>query len=291
MLAYDIKEILTIVPEALPMVKKANLEADFPVDSKDSAVASYLRMQYMMKVAHKTVPYDAIELLEKAAGLYGFAEEVKPLVAKMEAYEQHVKVASMTKVEEDLRYKELEIEGNLTGFTDLEKVASEAQSLYDSYEVQSDIVKLYACDAYLNKEAALGALAARYQATEDANFMKVASVLRKIDSDSLSIEELRLLCNTVTHLDKQAQISTKGFNFFKEALIKKAAMVSVCKVHLAGVDVPYENIEKLGKDRIAQILGKDVADELTGDPRHNKQVLETLPLDLQQMLSKFARPV
>lgn len=294
MLAYKIKEILTLVPDVEPFIKKASIEEEFPIDSKDSTLASWLAIKYMQKVAHEIVDYSEMEKVEKAAQLWNIPSEFWKYEALMEGAGQLRKEASLQNPEQDLMYKQAHFEGQLSGFVDLEKVASEAQELYDQYgdAIKSDTIKRYAGIGYLNKEAALSGLVARYKASGDDRFIKVASALRNTEVETLCTEDIRKLCNTVTSLDKQAQISARGFNFFDETVIvKEAELASVCSVRLANVEVPYEKISKLGKDRISQTVGKDVADELTCNAYHDKQVLETLPLDLQEILVRMTKAV
>lgn len=293
MLAHNIKQILEIAPEAMELVKQANLEEEFPTNNKDSVVASALRIEYLTKVAHKAVDYEVMGKVAKAVDLYGIGDDIGPLIERIGKAAEFEKVASMTRPEEDLRYAEVSFEGSLTGIVDLEKAASVAQDLYENYgeEIQSDIVKTFAGKDYLNKEAALGALVARYQASKNPTFVKIASALRDTDEYSLSTEDKVKLGNTITALDKQAHLDVSGFNFWKEAFVKEAALSTVCTVQLAGIQYPYEKIQKLGKDRIASAIGKDVAGELTGNPAHDKQVLETLPLDLKEILSRMLKAV
>lgn len=289
MLAHKIKDILTIVPEAMDMVKQASLEQDYPTDSRDSTIASYLAMHYMMKVAHKPVDYDAIFKVEKAASLYNIEKEVKPLLEKMDNHVVLEKSASTV----DLGALQARFEGDLTGFSDLEKCASEAQEMYATYgeDLTSDIIKTFAGKDILNKEAALGALVARYEISKDAKFIKLASILRNVDELNLTDGEKVKLGNTVTALDKQANLQVKGFNFWKEAFVKEAAFNTICEVRLSNIPYPYEKIQKLGKARISQAIGQDVANELTGNAAHDKQVLETLPLDLQEILSRMLKAI
>jgi hypothetical protein len=287
MLAYDIKNILTLAPEALDMVKQANLEEDFPTDSRSSTIASVLRIDYMTKVAGKAPDYDAIMRVEKAAALYGVEEEIKPLREKISAKTGFCKQASAF----DLSETEAILEMKLGESTDFEKVASEAEDLVKTHgdAVTSELVRTYAGHAILVKEAALGALAARYQATQNPEFIKVASVLRKHDTTCFTPDEVRTVCRTVTRLDKEAGLQVKGFNFYKEALAKESAAPSVIAVNLAGQSLPYEQIQRLGKGRMSSVLGKDVADAMTDDIVANKHMLETLPLDLQRILLSIAK--
>ena len=69
MLAHDLKNILTLVPSAMEHIKQASIEADYPVESPDSTIASGLRINYQIKVAHRPVDLETINLVKKAANL------------------------------------------------------------------------------------------------------------------------------------------------------------------------------------------------------------------------------
>lgn len=287
MLAHNIKAILTLVPEARSMTKQASLEEDFPYDSKDSVCASYLRVHYLEKVAEKQVDRAVSAKITKAAELHGVKAELDKYLDRFNTFE---KKASETEAKYGRTLKDIEagFEGELGGFSFLgiEKTASVARSIYDTYgdEVQSEEVRRYAGRAYLNKEAAVMALANRYHASKDGSFVKVARIVadsvRESDFDAVS-----QLCKTVTELDKKAGLDVIGFNFYKEALItKKAAFESALTINLDGKPVPYESIRKFGKERIASTLGADIAAAMTDDASQDKAVLESLPLDMQKLL-------
>lgn len=193
--------------------------------------------------------------------------------------------------------KEIEagFEGDLGGFgfLNLEKTASTAREIYEQYkeEVRSEEVLRYAGRAYLNKEAAVKALANRYHATKEPAFVKVARIVADSVQES-DFDSIGQVCKTVLELDKKAGLDILGFNFYKEALMtKKADYVGSMSINLAGTPVSWEKIQKFGKDRIASTLGKDIADELSGDPSHDKAVLESLPLDLQKMMLALTKGI
>ena len=194
-----------------------------------------------------------------------------------------------------VKQAEANFEGNLSGFgfLGIEKIASAAKDMFDRYgdAVTSDQVKRYAGRAYLNKEAAVLSLANRYHASKDTDFVKIAQMVvnsvRENDFDNIG-----RICETVTSLDKKAGLDIIGFNFYKEALLtKQSELASSLKVNLAGTSVPWESIQKFGKERIASTMGKDIADGLTGDPANDKAVLESLPIDLQKMLASLVKGV
>lgn len=283
MLAHDVKKILDLVPEALPLIKQANLEEDFPLGSKSDCIASALRMEYLVKVANEAVDLDLYERVHKAVKLYGVGEDVYGLVEKMAC--SMVKEASE---ETSLLEKQASLESEASSSLDIEKVASEARSLYDAYgeEITSSMLLKYAGVGVLDKQAAVEGLEARYYDTGNEAFVKIASCLKDIDTDKLTREQIVKIASTVTQLDQVAHLEHLGYNFYREAIVKQASYGYT--ITLAGKKVPYEFLEKFGKARLAQVIGKDVADALTGNPVEDKQIIETLPLDLQRILASYA---
>lgn len=287
MLAYSLKKVLSVVPEALDLVKKADIEEEFPVNNKDSAIGSYLAVNYLMKVAHQRVGYDILTRVTSAVEYFGAKKDVEPLIEKISSYAlaQDKKQLEIPE-KEALAYLQAEFEGNLTGFMDIEKVAEQAQFLYDTYKdkITSDEVKRYACEGYLNKEAAVGSLIARYEASKNESFLKAA---RLIQDNDVKPENLRKVARLITLMDRDSEISARGFNFYKECITKEAGV----RIKIAGSSVPYENIVKFGNDRIGHVLGKDVAEGLGKSAMEDKQVLESLPYDLQKILYSFVKVV
>lgn len=294
MLAHNLKAILTLVPEARSMVKQANLEEDFPYDSKDSVCASYLRLHYLTKVAERPVDPVIEAKIAKAASLHGVKEELDAYLPRFNTFE---KKAAETEAKYGITLKEIEagFEGDLSGFgfLGIEKTAEVASKIYEKFgeQVKSAEVLRYAGKAYLNKEAAVIALANRYSKTKEPAFVKLARVvvdsIKENDFDSVG-----QLCKAVTGLDKQAGLDILGFNFYKEALFeKKADYVGSMTVSLAGTPVAWEKIQKFGKERISNTLGADIASALTGEPSNDKAVLESLPLDLQKMLLSLTKGI
>lgn len=293
MLAHNIKAILTLVPEATSMVKKANLEEDFPLDSKDSACASYLRVNYLTKVAERKLDSDLVAKIEKAAELYGVKDEVEQYLPRFNTFE---KKASETQSQYGLSIKDIEagFEGDLAGFgfLGIEKAASEAKSIVEKFgdQVKSAEVLRYAGKAYLNKEAAVKTLANRFYASKEQEFVKLARAASEMKEDDF--EAISNLCATVTGFDKKAGLDIIGFNFYREALLTKEAQLgSVMSVNLAGTSVPWESIQKFGKDRIASTVGSDVASAMTGSPVQDKAMLESLPRDVQLMIASLVKGV
>jgi hypothetical protein len=292
MLAHNLKGILALIPEAMGLVKKANLEEDFPLDSADSASASYLRAHYLEKVAGKRIDADQMALVTKAANLYGVKEE---LDAYLHRFNMTEKKASQQNKPIPVKVAEANFEGNLSGFgfLSIEKTAEEASSLYNTYgsEITSADILKYSGHAYMNKEAAVQSLGNRFYASKNSEFVKMARDLVTNVQDN-DFEAIKSFCDKVTFLDKKAGLDIIGFNFYKEALLaKKAEYEKVATVTLAGAEIPYNKVMAFGKDGIASTLGKDIADDMTDCPVHNKAVLESLPRDLQLMLKSILKSV
>jgi hypothetical protein len=287
MLAYTLKEILELVPEATSFVKQASVELDMPLDNKDSCIATALQLKYHEKVAYKPVDVFAIEKVAKAVELYGVGNEVKTLADKMikaaaARDQEKVRVAS-----DDYFVKQAYFEGELTGMNSSAALSKQASSLYDEAKTKglepSEAVVRYSGHGYMDKTAAVKALANRFYETQNPSFVKIATAIHKI-SGELKPETIRDICDTISGMDKEAGLSTKGFNFYNETiLVKEAAIVSALNVKLCGKTVPFEKIAKLGKGRFSAYLGEDIGREYDQGPLHFKNTLEALPMDLQKV--------
>ena len=297
MLAHDIKQILSLLPEAQSLVKKADLVQDYPLDNVDGCIASNLRYAYRVKVAHKTVDPDLAPTLEKAAKLYGVTETVQEFAQKLDMISQQ----ALTKIAEavfdvPLEQAQANFEGNLTGFHDVQDLVKQAEALSSTYgdKITSEEVKRYSGNCYFDKEAAVASLVARANFTGRPVFSKFAEIIDKgIDgSEQVSSSEIRSICSKITELDKSAGLDKRGFNIYKEALFtKEARLKSALLVKVAGKKVPYESIMKLGSHRIGSILGDDVGKSITGNPYQDKAVIESLPLDSQRVLAGVLKGV
>jgi hypothetical protein len=294
MLAHSIKHILELVPEALPLIKSASVDQDYPLDNRGSAIASALELKYHEVVDHKSIDPFSIEKVARAVDLYGATDEVKDLTTKLiKAAQANVAANAESKTDVYLS-KQAGFEGDLTGLRDLPALAQTASELYKQASelniTPSETVKRYAGQGYLDKKASVESLAARYQASKNVNFVKIASALYRMDESTMKPETVFDVCKTVAEMDKEAGLSALGFDFFREAVIVKTA-ASAMTINLCGKPYPYESLARLGKDRIAQFIGKDVADEFDAGPQNAKAVIETLPADLQQILVNLLKNV
>lgn len=283
-----------MVPELKEHIKEANFEEDFPLDNKDGAIASYLRCAYLTKVAGKILAPEKMDLVKKAVHLYGVANTAKALEESLLNSIQLKKEASVAKaLSHDAPTALANLEGQATGSPDLEKLAEAAEAIFEQFPDQaakSEVARTYACKGYFHKEAAVASLNARTRATGNPIFEKVAEIVDRSMGEGVNEKDVRQVCKFVTALDKKAGLTLKGFNFYKEAqLLKQAAVRSVLMLKLAGKKVPYESVQRFGMERIASVLGDDVAKGMNGDPVHDKYVLESLPLDSQRVLANVIR--
>jgi hypothetical protein len=155
-------------------------------------------------------------------------------------------------------------------------------------EPSEDLI-LYSGHGYFSKEAAVKSLSVRFDATKNQDFVKLAQA---ISGAALCPELIRNVASTIEGMDKSAGLHFKGHNFHKEAIFtKEAAFKGSINVKLNGKQVPYETIERVGRQNIAQYIGEDIAKEMDAGPMNFKTVLETLPMDLQKVLVSLTKNV
>lgn len=295
MLAHSLKQILELVPEALPLVKQASIEQEMPLDSKDSAIATALHVKYMEKIAHKPIDVFALEKVAKAVHVYGIGEQVAELTETMVKAAHAKSIAEQNGTSENYFLKVAAFEGDL-GNLSVEERSTTAKALYKEAKERnvepSEAVTLYSGHGFLSKEAAVKALAVRFHATKNSDFVKIASSIGRTPDAYLTDDVLTDLSDTVSKMDQIHGLHFKGHNFYKEAFfVKEAAFKSALNVRIAGKDVPYESLERLGREKIATYIGADVAKEMDGGPQNFKAVVETLPLDMQRVLGNLVKNV
>lgn len=295
MLAYTLKEILELCPEASSFVKQASVEQDMPLDSKDSCIATALTLKYHEKVAYKAIDVFAIEKVAKAVDAYGVKDEVEALTQRMVKAAAERTATAAAIATDDYLTKQAFFEGELSGMRVNGTLSKQASELYDEAKEKgiepSDAVIRYSGHGYMDKEAAVKALANRFYETKNANFVKIASALHKIPGQ-IRPETVRDICDTISEMDKQAGLVTKGYNFYNETIFtKEAALRSALNVKLCNQNVPFEKIAKLGKDHFSSYMGADIGAEFDRGPAHFKQVLETLPMDLQKVALQLTKNV
>lgn len=281
MTIHAFREVRTLLPE---MTKTASeVSEGFPVNNRANALMSYLKTEYMLKVANQKVDYDDLVSVHKAVGLFKIAAEAQELSDRMLS---RTPTAQMTKQaatgQGGVDWAQSLIEHQRHGFPDLEKVAEASERLVDAHgdEVTSPVVRLYAGAEVFVKSAALVALEGRHRRFPQIGFDKIASALAS--RDTLTPEEIRGTCRGVVYLDKQCGLASEGWDFYADSFITKKAFVSALTVKVAGKDIPVESILRLP---VGQILGDDVAKEMGSDPETVKAVIEALPRDQQQLLA------
>lgn len=294
MIAYTLKHVLELVPQAVPLIKQAHVDEDYPLSNKDSCVASALCLNYHVNVDRQSVDPDRMEKIAQAVKLYQVEDLVGDLTGKM-LNSLLVKQASARRPAEYM-LKQAHFEGNLSGFMDPSEQSDEAVELFkeatDLNVSPSDEVKRYSGNCFMRKEAAVKGLAVRYHKTQDVGYVKLASAIGKVNETTLKPETIVDICKTVAEMDKRAGLEDKGFNFFKEALvIEKAAALAGMTVKLKGYDVPMDTITSLGKTRLAEYMGHELIREMDEGELNFKAALEALPIDSQQLLLRMTKCV
>lgn len=295
MLAHSLKHILEYVPEALPLIKKANLEEEFPTNNIEGAIASALHMKFLEKIAHTSFDVFARDRVEAAVQMYGVKDQVEALGNLMVKAAQAKQLADYENSDENYLLKVSSFEGTL-GDTPVDLRSGVATSLYKEAKERnlepSDLVTLYSGNGYLSKEAAVKSLANRFHTTKNDMFVKLAHSINTAPDHALTPEILVTIADSISTMDKQAGLNFKGHNFYKEAFfVKEAAFKGSLSVTLAGKQIPYESIERVGKSNISQYIGADIAKEMDSGALNFKSVVETLPLDLQRVLLNLTKNV
>lgn len=288
MLAYTLKEILDLVPEALPLVKEAQINQDMPLGNRDSCIATALQIKYNEHVSYKPIDVFSLDKVAAAIKAYGVQDVVSDLTDKLIKAAAERRISLGRNLKDEYLQKEAAFQGEGSGFNDPIRLAKQATSLFKEASTlgttPSEMVTRYSGNAMLDKEAAISALASRFHATKNADFVKIASALNRLDTFNVKPETVQDICYTISEMDKEAGLSALGFDFYKEALISKEAAAFAVSVMLGNRRVPYEKIARVGRDRISQYVGEDVAKEMDRGPMHTKQSFEALPLALQKLV-------
>ena len=297
MLTYSIKPLLNLIPEAAELIKQASINEDLPYDSKDSVLASALAIEYEKRLGSRTLPFDSLEKIAVAVDLYDLRDTVNQLSDLMVSRSNQAYMRGIYGEKEKFLQKQAEFESTIHTSSDTVGLHTYATDLIKEAidknltENLTGLTELYSThNMCLDKSACLQALSARYSASQEPAFLKVAESVSAIPIESFKGSVLQSLIGGIAELDKMAHLDTKGFDPFREMLKKSAQLPSMLTIRLDNKDVPYEDIEKLGKDKISTYLGKDIADAMT-DPETTKHVLETLPLDLQKLCTNLLKNI
>lgn len=279
---HDIRHLLGLVPEVLPLVKEARLvEGAFPIDTPADTVLSALRLEHMLKVAHVPVDRDVYDRVSTAAALYGLSEQIKQAAESMlNAAQGFHKVAS---VQDQIADSEFAIENALASFMpNTSAIIKAAEHLVDNYGdmVKSAAVRRLGGGDEFDPVLAIAHIACRERETPGRGYGEIALAMTK--KASFDQDEVRQICSTIREMDEVSGLNRRGFDIYGEAFITKAAAASALQVKVAGRNVPVESLMRLPIDRL---LGDDVAQACAGGPQEFKAVVESLPLEQQQLLA------
>lgn len=290
MISYTIKQILTLVPEAFPLLKQAQYEEDYPLNNKSSAIASALRVSYERDILGKSVDIDTMEKVAMAVDVYGLEDVVKSLSKEMvsEHRGRMEKSASVADAPTTYMEKQAQMEAGLAGYKDIQGLVKQAEVLREEARAldqePADYVLRYSCDAWMDKEAAINGLHARYALTKNDMFVKLAAALGMEEAIVPSGPLVKNFCETITGMDKLAGLDWKGFDIYKECLLTKTAAARAVKVRVGKQEYPIERIMRIPKHHLTNYLGADVASSLS-DPHTAKAVIESLPADMHSVLN------
>ena len=295
MIGYTLKHVLELVPEVLPLVKQAHIEQDYPVIGKDNCLASAMVIEYK-KLNNEIVDYDALTKVAEAVTMYGLEDTIFTLTNKMKSRGQAgmLKQASVETTETWLT-KQAGWEGNFSGFPNIKDLSEQAEIMFEkaasvgAESMVGEKVKLYAGQGYLVKEAVLNSLGARFATTKNDVFVKLASAVGRESELISSPRTIKSLCSVVTRLDSENNLFSQGFDFYKEAMISKEAGFTKCMVKVSGKDYPLEKILSIPDSYLDSYMDKGFAKELKNDPNSAKYLVESLPVDSQQILSSILK--
>lgn len=300
LLAYSISNITDLIPESIEFIKKASIDEEFPIDNKDSALASGLQMEYLLKIAHRPVDPYVFDKVQNAIDLYGIRDNFEKLAKDMTRRSvsrlfEETPSTLCKKARDHFDYVSSRM------YKDIDQVVDAAEAFEKSAALAGEelpqLAKRYAGQMRLDKSASLKALNSRIAALDimsksAEDYSKLRDTLETMNHTyGLDVPLVRDICKTVTEMDKQAGLSNLGFDFYKEALVDDSMIKEALYVKLANNDVPYEKLEKVGYDNFSHYIGKDVADEMKNGPVAFKTVMETLPLDLQKLAYNLTKNV
>lgn len=294
MISYSIKQILTLVPEAFPLVKQANLEEDYPLSNKSDAIASALRISYETNILGTTVDADIMEKVAMAVDVYNLEEVVTTVTKEMlrEHGGRMEKSASTTQAPQAFLEKQAQMEAGLCGYKNIPSLVKQAEQLREEAlalgQEPAEHVLRYSCDAWMDKEAAINGLHSRYALTKDDMFVKLAAALGMEETLVPSGPLVKNFCETITGMDKLAGLDWKGFDIYKECLLTKSAAARNLQVKVGKASYPIEKIMSIPKHHLVNYLGADVAKSLT-DPHTAKAVIESLPADMHSVLNSVIK--
>lgn len=287
MITFTLKNILALVPEAYPLVKQASLEKEFPVDSRDSSLASALRVEYQKNISGIAVDLDDLEKVACAVSAYGLEDEVARLTSLM--LRSNLEKSAAVSTENALMEKQASFTSKLSGISkspvELHQEATQIWGMCKEAGLTADReVQVYSGNSFLDKQQTLSALGARFEATGDDRFVKLAAAMSVLPDLIPPNSTTTNLLNLVSGMDKSAKLDVLGFDIYKEASVANPTS-SVVQVKVGSQQMPLEKILRIPSHHLSNYLGPDIAKEISNsDPTTAKAVVESLPADLQQVL-------
>lgn len=290
MIGYTLKHVLELIPEAFPLTKRAHVEQNFPTEGRDNCLASALSIEYLKHIKKAAVDFDTLDGVYRSITAYGLHEKVAEFSNLMQARHRDMLVKqSKALTPSSFLEKQAFWEGELSNSPDLVTQGQQAVELVKQASIvgvePSPRVLRYSGNLPLEKEAALSALNSRFHLTKNPVLLKIAAALGKENSFIFNPTLVQSLCSTISGLDKAAGLSARGFDFYKEALVEKQAALRNIRVRVGKEEYPIESIQQIPSHLLSQYLGEDFGKELSGqDPITTKAVVESLPMDLQNVL-------
>jgi hypothetical protein len=285
-----VKPLLETVPELLPLVKTAAVASELSTRDKASTLLSAMVVAYAKEsgCAPTTFEYTKLAEVNTSVDLYGLRDEVaehtktlRSRIANTALGTAFEKTASHNTQDLLSAIKSAKTTGSLV------KVAQACQQLADTLgEDTPQEIRRYACTGSLNKEAAIAGLRYRSEIIAAPEFEKIAGLLESADVDAFSQDDLRVLGNTVASLDVKYGLTSR-FDFFQEAFLEKRAVKDVM-VSLGKKTVSVTKVQNVAAS-LADALGADVVTSIvSADTETAKAVIDSLPLDLKQLLATYA---
>lgn len=257
----------------------------------------------------ENIPSHARNTLEKAAAIYGITLDRKPVV-KTASQTSHVvnkddyllpekrmcKVASAQDVISGIHF--LSINKKELTPADVTHASEVLVKKAEDHSVQLPISFLQeAGRVYASLEKTAEWLEARVYATEDEKskeaYTKLAAAVKENVTAKLTKEELIKLASSILTLDTVAGITNMYDKSIPSArrTVFNTTKVAERTMVIAGKSYPLAAVSDVGLDTLKQVLGDDIAPEITDDDGNVsmdqlEDVLSALPADIQLNLSQ-----
>ena len=295
MLGYTLKNILELIPEVTPLIKSASVEEEYPLSSRSNCLASALAIEYKKNFTRETVDYDVLEKVAQAIDMYDIRDVVNTYRKKMlDSHGSNLLKTASVEMEGDFLTKQAGWEGDFAGGSDIQDMSQRAEILFEMAKAEgkepSSKVVLYSGNGYIIKQAAVDALRARFEVTKDDRFVKIASSMSNEPDLITEGRTVKSLCSVVTKLDKANDLFIRGFDFYKEAAIEKTSG-KLTMVKIAGQEYPLAKVMRIPSSYLDDYVGPGFSKEIQNDPNAASQIIQSLPADSQQILSRLLKNV